>query len=60
MYASESKIDNIEALMQSTRVGTRHVHNNMHEHACMSDTYTPNLVCMHVDMHVNYKLRMTA
>ena len=57
MHVCAHKIDNVEALMQSTCVCTRCVHNNLHDHACMSVTYMPNLVCMHVDMHNYYELQ---
>ena len=56
MYACARKIDDVEALM---RVCTRHVHDNLHRHTCMSVTYTPNLVCMYSDMYMNSKPRMT-
>ena len=49
------KIDDIEALMQSTHVHTRCVHDNLHEHVCMSVAYTWNLVHMQVDVYI-YKL----
>ena len=52
------KIDDVEPLMQSTPVCTRHVYDNKHKHACMSVMYTPNLLCMHVDMHTNCKPRI--
>ena len=52
------KIDDVEALMQSTHVRIRHVHNNLHKHTCMSVTHMPNLVHMHIDMYMNYKPRM--
>ena len=48
-----SKIDDVEALVQSACVCTRCVHDNLHEHLCMSGMYLPNLVCMHLDMHMN-------
>ena len=51
-------IDDIEALVQSIRVRTRHVHDNLHKHARMSVTYMPNLVHMRVNMYVNCKPRM--
>ena len=38
---------------------TRLVHDNLHEHVCMSVTYMPNLFCMHVDEYMNCKPRMT-
>ena len=50
MHACAHKIDDIEFLMQSTRVHTGRVHDNLHKHVCMSVAYTPNLVCMHVDV----------
>ena len=50
MYAC--KIGNVEALVHSTLVLTRRVHNNLHEHACVSVTYTPILIHMHVDVTV--------
>ena len=33
---------------------TRHVH----DYACMSVMYTPNLACLHVDVYMNCKPRM--
>ena len=59
MHACVCNIDDIEAIMQSTCVCTRNVHDNLHKHACMSVMYTPNLVCMHIDMYMNCKPRMT-
>ena len=59
MHVCAHKIDNVEALMHSADVRTKHVHNNLHEHACISVKYTQNLVCMYVEMYMNYKLRMT-
>ena len=47
------KIDDTEALMKSTHLCTRRVHNNLHKHTYMSVTYTPYLVCMHVDKYMN-------
>ena len=60
MHVCVHKIDDIEAIMQSTRVNIiiRRVHDNLHEHACMSVMYTPNLFRMHVDVCMNFKLRM--
>ena len=39
----------------------RCVHDNLDEHACISGTYIPNLVCMHLGVHVymNCKSRIT-
>ena len=54
------KINEIEALVQSSHVCTRRVHDKLHEHMCMSVMYTPNLVCMHVDVYMNCKPRMMA
>ena len=59
MHACACEIDGTEALVQSTRVRTIHVHDNLHKHACMSVMYTPNLVHMHVDIYMNNKLNMT-
>ena len=53
MYTFTCKINDIEALMQSMCVCTRHVHDNLHEHTCTSVTYTPFLVCMHIGQYMN-------
>ena len=53
IHTCACKIDDIKALVQSTRVCTRRVHYTLHEHTCMSVTYTPYLVCMHVDKYMN-------
>ena len=58
MHACAYKIDDIEALVENTHVSIRCVHDNLHEHACMSVTYMPKLVYMHVDMHMNSKPRI--
>ena len=58
VHACACKIDDVEALVQKTCVLTRRVHNNLHEHVCMSVTYMPNLVCMHVDEYMNCRQRM--
>ena len=47
LYACARKINDVEALMQSTRVSTRCVHDNLYEHECVSGTYTPNPVRMY-------------
>ena len=52
------QIYNVEVLMQSTRVQTRHVDNELHKHVYMSVTYTLNLVNMHIDVYMNCKPRM--
>ena len=57
MYACARKIDDVEALVQSTRVCTRCVYDNLNEHACMSVMYTSNLVRMHIDVYMNCKPR---
>ena len=49
----------MEALMQSTHVCTKSVHNNLHEHPCMSVMYMPYLFHMHINMCMNCKPRMT-
>ena len=53
------KTDDVETVVQSTCVCALRVHDDLHEHACKSVMYTPNLVRMHVDVHMNYKPRMT-
>ena len=53
MHACAHKIDDVEALVQSTRVHSRHVNVNSHKHVCMSVMYTPNLVLMHVDVSLS-------
>ena len=53
------KIDDAEAFVQSTHVCTIRMYDNLHEHVCMSVTYTPNLVHIHIDVYINCKLRMT-
>ena len=64
MHARAHKINNIETFKQSTRVCSRHVHDNLHKQACihkqacMSLMYMPNLVHMHIDMYMNCKPRM--
>ena len=58
MHACARKSIDVEALMQSTHAHTRCVHDNLHEHAYMSGTYMPNLVCAHLDMYMNCKPRM--
>ena len=58
MHACAHEIDEIETLVQSTHVCARHVHDNLHKHACMSVMYTPNLVHMHIDVYMNCKPRM--
>ena len=56
MHVWARKINDVlEALVQSTLVCNGGAHNNWHEPACMSVMYTPILVCMHVDMYMNYK-----
>ena len=54
MHVCAHKIDDVEALVYSTHELTKCVHNNLHKQVCMSVTYTPNLVRMHVD--IIYKL----
>ena len=39
--------DDVEALVQSTHVHTRHLHDILHEHACMSVMYTSNLTSLY-------------
>ena len=58
MHVCVYKIDDIEALVESTHVYTGCVHENLHKHTCISVTCTPNLVCMHVDVYMNCKPRM--
>ena len=52
MYVCAHKIDDVEAQAQSTHAYTRHVHDNLHEHACMPAMYMPSLVHMHVDIYM--------
>ena len=59
MYACAHKINDLEPPMHGTHVHTRCVHNNLHEHACMSIMYTPSLLQIHVDMYMNCKPKMT-
>ena len=59
MHACARKINDIEAFVQSTHVHTRRMHDNLHEHMCMSIVYTPNLVHMDIDIYMNCKPRMT-
>ena len=59
MHACAHENDDIETVTQSTQVCTRHVHDNLHEHVCMSFTYMPNLVHMDTDVYMNRKPRMT-
>ena len=44
------RIDNVKPIIQSSRVYTRHVHDSLQTHACMSGMHTPNLnyVCMQI------------
>ena len=58
MYVCAQKIVDGETLMQSTHVCTRGVHNNLHEHTCMSVMYMQNLVDMHIDVYMNCKPKM--
>ena len=58
MHACACKINDVETLMQSTRVCSRYVHDNLHDHTCMSVTYTLNLVHMHIDVYMNSKPMM--
>ena len=58
MHVCACKIDDVEAVVQSTRIHTRCVHDNLHKYTCMSVTYMPNLVHMHVDVYMNHKARM--
>ena len=50
MYACECEINDIEALMQSF-VYALDIHDNLHEHTCMSVIYTPNLVHVEIDVY---------
>ena len=59
MHVSAHKITDVEALVQSTHVCTKHVYNNLHKHACMSVTYMPNLVHIHIDVYMNSKPKIT-
>ena len=59
MHLYARKTDDVEALVQSTCVLTRCVYDNLHGHMCMSVTYMPNLVCMHIDVYMNCKSRLT-
>ena len=52
MHVCAEKITDIEALMQSTSVHTRCVHDNFHEHVHMLGTYTQNPVHIHLYMYV--------
>ena len=58
MYVCAYEIDDVEALMQSTQVRTRHMHDSLHEHAYISVMYMPNQVRMPVDVYMNCKPRM--
>ena len=58
MHACTCKIDVIEVLRQSAYVHTRCVCDNLHELACLSGTYTPNVVCMHLNIYINCQSRM--
>ena len=56
------KTSDVETVVQSICVCATQgvcVHNNLHEHECMSVMYMPNLVHMHVDFYINCKPRMT-
>ena len=44
------EIDDVEALVQSTSICTRRMHDNLHKHACMSVMYLPNLVGIYIDI----------
>ena len=57
MHACACKIDDIEALVQSSRVHTKRVHNNLHEHECMSITYMSNLVRMYVGVYMTIEIK---
>ena len=59
IHACANKIDDVEALILSTRVCNRCVHDNLHDHMYMSIMSTPNLIHMHVDVYMNCKPRMT-
>ena len=52
MHVFAHKINDVEALMQSTHVRIRRVHNNLYQHPCMSVIYTPNPVRMHIDVYI--------
>ena len=58
MHVCACKIDDVEALVQSTPVYTRRVYDNLHEHVCMSVMYMPNMVHVHIDVYMNCKPRM--
>ena len=59
MYACVRNINDVEVLLQSTHVHTRHVYNNLHKHACMSVIYMPNQVCLCIGMYMNCEPRIT-
>ena len=59
MHVCACKINDIEAVVQSAHIHTRCVHDNLHKYTCMSVTYMPSLVHMHVDVYMNHKARMT-
>ena len=47
MCVCACETDDVEALVQSTHVHTRHVHDILHEHASMSVMYTSNLTSLY-------------
>ena len=48
--ACACKIDDIKPTVQSSHVHTRHVHDSLQMHVCMSGMHTPNLdyACMQI------------
>ena len=59
IHTCARKTNDAEAVMQSIHICAIRVCKNLHEHACMSVMYMPNLVHMHVDVYMNCKPRMT-
>ena len=59
MHTCACKTDDVEAVMQSTCVRAICVYDDLHEHVCMSVMHACMSVYMHVDIHMNYKPRMT-
>ena len=60
MHVCAHEIDDIEALVQSTGVHTRCVHDDIictSTHACQLGSYTPNLIHMLIDIYMNCKPR---
>ena len=58
MHVCAHKIDNVEALVQSTFAHIRLVHDNLYKHPWMSVIYMTNLVRMYIDVYMNCKPMM--